>query len=105
MSWFIDWFTTMNVLKVVGLAGQAIFGCRFLVQWIASERQQRSVIPVAFWYISLLGGVLTLIYAVNIKEPVFILSQIGGIVIYARNLMFVYRDHSRSHPIMGPDRV
>jgi len=104
MSWFIDWFLNMNVLKVVGLAGQAIFGARFLVQWLASERAQRSVIPVAFWYISLIGGVLTLIYAVYIQEPVFILSQIGGVVIYMRNLMFIYRDR-RAHPLMGPDRA
>ena len=105
MSWFIDWFMSMNALKVIGLSGQAIFGCRFLVQWIASERAKRSVIPVAFWYISFFGGMLTLIYAVSIQEPVFILSQIGGTMIYARNLILIYRDRGHAHPLMGPDRV
>jgi lipid-A-disaccharide synthase-like uncharacterized protein len=105
MSWFIDWFMSMNALKVIGLAGQAIFGCRFIIQWIASERARKSVIPIAFWYISFLGGVLTLIYAFSIQEPVFILSQIGGTLIYARNLILIYRDRTRSHPLMGPDRA
>ena len=101
---FVAWFTSMNLLKVVGLAGQGIFGCRFLVQWLASERAKRSVIPVAFWYMSLFGGLLTLVYALYIHEPVFILSQIGGVVIYGRNLVLIYRDRRRAHPLMGPDR-
>ena len=105
MSWFLDWFMSMNALKVIGLAGQAIFGCRFVIQWIASERAQKSVIPIAFWYISFLGGLLTLIYAFSIREPVFILSQVGGTLIYGRNLILIYRDRSRAHPLMGPDRV
>jgi lipid-A-disaccharide synthase-like uncharacterized protein len=104
MSWFFAWFTTMNLMKVVGIAGQVVFGSRFFVQWLASERAERSVIPIAFWYLSFIGGVLTLIYAVYIQEPVFIFSQIGGLVIYSRNLMFVYRDRTRSHALMAPDR-
>lgn len=104
MSWFLVWFSTLNVMKVVGLAGQAIFGSRFFVQWIASERLGKSVIPVAFWYLSLIGCVLTFIYAIYIEEPVFIISQAGGLLIYSRNLYFVYRDRSRNHPLMSPDR-
>ena len=103
MTWFFAWFASMNVFKVVGLAGQAIFGSRFFVQWIASERARRSVIPLAFWYLSFTGGLLTLIYAVYIQEPVFIIAQIGGLVVYGRNLFFIYRDR-RPHPLMGPDR-
>jgi lipid-A-disaccharide synthase-like uncharacterized protein len=91
MGWFIEWFTTMNLMKTVGLAGQVIFGTRFFVQWFASERAKRSVIPLAFWYISVAGGLLTLVYAFYIQEPVFILSQLGGLVIYTRNLMFIHR--------------
>ena len=104
MSWFIGWFTTMDVMKTVGLLGQAIFGSRFLVQWLASERARRSIIPLAFWHLSFVGGVLTFIYAMHIHEPVFIISQLGGIAIYGRNLMFVYRDRQRSHPLMASDR-
>ncbi len=105
MSWFIAWFTTMNLMKTVGLGGQLIFGSRFFVQWLASERAQRSVIPLAFWHLSFLGGLLTLIYAIHIQEPVFIVSQLGGLVIYARNLTFIYRDRQRAHPLLGPDRT
>jgi lipid-A-disaccharide synthase-like uncharacterized protein len=105
MSWFIGWFATMNLMKTVGLAGQLIFGSRFFVQWLASERQNRSVIPLAFWHLSFLGGLLTLVYAVYIQEPVFIIAQAGGLIIYGRNLFFVYRDRKRSHPLMGPDRA
>jgi lipid-A-disaccharide synthase-like uncharacterized protein len=103
MHWFLEWFATMTFMKTVGIGGQAIFGSRFFVQWWASERAKRSVIPLAFWHLSFVGGLLTLIYAVHIREPVFILAQLGGLVIYGRNLMFVYRDRRR-HGLMDPDR-
>lgn len=105
MAWFVAWFSSMTLMKIVGLAGQIVFGSRFFVQWLASERMKRSVIPVAFWYLSLVGSILTLIYAIYIEEPVFIISQAGGLVIYSRNLYFVYRDRKHTHPLMGPDRV
>jgi len=105
MTWFIAWFSSITLMKVIGLVGQVIFGSRFLVQWLASERLGRSVIPVAFWYLSLVGCVLTFGYAIYIKEPVFILAQLGGMMIYSRNLYFVYRDRKRAHPMMGPDRA
>lgn len=76
---------------IVGFAGQALFSGRFLVQWIASERQKKSVIPVMFWYFSILGGSTLLIYAIHKQDPVFILGQGGGLLIYARNLYFVVR--------------
>ena len=105
MSWFIAWFSSITLIKVVGLAGQVVFGSRFFVQWLASERLGKSVIPVAFWYLSLVGCVLTFAYALYIEEPVFILSQAGGLLIYSRNLFFVYRDRRKNHPLMSPDRV
>lgn len=105
MTWFIEWFSTIDAMKTVGIVGQVLFGSRFFVQWMASERLGRSVIPVAFWYLSLFGGALTLVYAIRIQEPVFIVPQVGGIIIYARNLYFVYRDRGREHPLMGPDRT
>jgi lipid-A-disaccharide synthase-like uncharacterized protein len=98
MSWFIAWFTTMNLMKTVGLAGQAIFGSRFFVQWLASERAKRSVIPLAFWHLSFFGGLLTLVYAIHIQEPVFILSQAGGLIIYGRNLALIYRHRAAAAP-------
>ncbi len=104
MSWFLGWFATMNMMKTLGLAGQVIFGSRFFVQWFASERLKRSVIPLAFWHLSLVGGLLTLVYAFYIQEPVFIIAQLGGVLIYSRNLYFIYRQQ-RAPALMDPDRA
>ena len=78
----------------VGLAGQALFTARFLLQWLASERAKRSVVPLSFWYCSLGGGLILLLYALYKRDPVFILGQVGGVFIYARNLFFVRRARS-----------
>ena len=75
-----------------GFAGQALFSMRFLVQWIASERSRRSVVPVVFWYFSLAGGVTLLIYAIWRQDPVFILGQGIGIAVYLRNLQMIRRE-------------
>jgi len=75
----------------VGFLGQAMFSARFIVQWIHSERQRRSVIPVAFWYFSVAGGALLLVYAIYRLDPVFILGQGTGLLIYGRNLYFIMR--------------
>lgn len=72
-----------------GLFGQLLFTGRFLVQWIASERARRSVMPVAFWYFSIAGGLVLLAYAIYRADPVFILGQLMGVVIYARNLWLI----------------
>jgi lipid-A-disaccharide synthase-like uncharacterized protein len=80
----------------VGLLGQALFSMRFLVQWAASEREQRSVIPTAFWHLSIAGSVTLLVYAVHRTDPVFIVGQLTGVFIYARNLMFVWRERRQA---------
>jgi lipid-A-disaccharide synthase-like uncharacterized protein len=77
---------------LLGFAAQALFTMRFLVQWIASERLGRSVIPVAFWYFSICGGVLLLIYALYRRDAVFIAGQAFGVFVYLRNLYFVLRE-------------
>lgn len=74
---------------VFGLAGQLLFTARFLVQWLASERAKRSVVPVAFWYFSIGGGLILLTYAIYRADPVFILGQSMGVVIYVRNLWLI----------------
>ncbi len=76
-----------------GLFGQLLFTGRFLVQWIASERARRSVVPVAFWYLSIAGGVVLLAYAIYRADPVFIFGQSLGVVIYARNLWLIRTQH------------
>jgi len=78
----------------IGFLGQAMFSMRFLVQWLQSERQRRSIIPVAFWYFSIFGGVTLLAYAIWREDPVFILGQGAGLVIYARNLYFIRRERA-----------
>ena len=86
----------------VGFAGQALFSMRFLVQWWASERQKRSVIPVAFWFFSLAGGLTLLSYAIYRQDPVFIVGQAGGLFIYSRNLYFIYINRNRQDGVAAP---
>lgn len=82
-----EWFRSPAGWYVLGFAGQIIFGSRFFVQWIASERAKRVVIPELFWMLSLLGGTALFVYAVHKRDPVFALGQVSGLLIYVRNLM------------------
>ena len=75
----------------VGFLGQALFSMRFIIQWFVSERAKKSIVPVAFWYFSLAGGVTLLSYAIYRLDPVFIAGQAGGLLIYARNLYFIHK--------------
>ena len=77
---------------LVGYVAQIFFAMRFVVQWIASERAGRSVVPMAFWWFSIGGGLLLLAYAVTRRDPVFIVGQAFGVFVYARNLYWVLRD-------------
>ena len=77
---------------IAGLLGQLMFTMRFIVQWWASERAGRSVVPLAFWYFSILGGLIVLAYGIHKLEPVIILSQLPGVLIYSRNLYLIYRE-------------
>ena len=82
----------MNILaSPMGLLGQVLFFSRFLVQWLASEKTGKSVVPVSFWYLSIGGGGLLLFYAIWRKDPVIILGQLVGLFVYIRNLMLIYR--------------
>lgn len=83
--------TTEQVWVGIGLLGQALFSARFLVQWIATERRRQSVVPIAFWYFSVGGGMTLLAYAIFRRDPVFILGQGAGLLVYARNLYFIHR--------------
>jgi lipid-A-disaccharide synthase-like uncharacterized protein len=82
----LDWWVFL------GFVAQALFTMRFLVQWIASERVGRSVIPLAFWIFSIGGGLLLLVYALYRRDPVFIAGQALGVFVYLRNLYFVVRE-------------
>ncbi len=79
----------MNLWIVLGFIGQGIFGSRFVVQWVVSERRKQSVIPKAFWYLSIVGSLVLLSYAIYRRDPVFILGECGGVLIYTRNLVLL----------------
>ena len=84
--------TTENIWMGVGFLGQFMFSMRFIIQWLRSEKEKKSVIPVAFWYFSLAGGLILTIYAIYRKDPVFILGQGMGLFIYARNLALISKN-------------
>lgn len=84
---------------VVGFGGQLLFMARFVIQWFASERQQKSVIPVSFWYFSIFGALVLLVYAVHRRDPVFIAGQLLGVLIYLRNLHLIRLERTRAGAI------
>jgi lipid-A-disaccharide synthase-like uncharacterized protein len=85
----------MSVLwLVIGFLGQLLFSLRFLAQWVASERAGRSVVPLSFWYLSVLGGATLLAYAIYRADPVFIVGQLTGVFIYGRNLQLIRRERA-----------
>ena len=87
------WLTTPTIELIwlsIGLVAQLLFSMRFLVQWIATEKARASIIPETFWYFSFAGGILLLTYAIYRLDPVFILGQATGLVIYSRNLYFIW---------------
>jgi lipid-A-disaccharide synthase-like uncharacterized protein len=82
--------TAQNIWVMVGFIGQVIFGLRFVIQWIATERKKKVVVPVAFWYMSLAGTIILLSYSIYRLDPVFIAGFSLNMIIYLRNLYFVY---------------
>ena len=84
-------------MGMLGMLGQVLFFSRFLVQWIASEKTGKSVVPLSFWYLSIGGGFLLLVYAIWRKDPVITLGQAVGLFVYVRNLMLISR-HKASQP-------
>ena len=89
----------------IGLIGQAMFFGRFVVQWIASERAGRSVIPFAFWFFSVAGGLIVLVYAIYRLDPVFIIGNTTGLFIYGRNIFLIVREKRNAAPAnpLAPD--
>lgn len=82
----------------IGFFGQGLFFMRWVVQWLASERTAESHVPIAFWYMSLTGGLITLAYAIYRKDPVFIAGQSVGAFVYLRNLMLIRQTPARTQP-------
>ena len=94
----IEYFQKLSnielIFLIIGFVGQGLFASRFIVQWIYSERKGESSIPIIFWYLSIFGGIGLLIYAIFRKDPVIILGQSFGIIIYLRNLILIYKKNN-----------
>jgi lipid-A-disaccharide synthase-like uncharacterized protein len=97
-----NWLTPERIWLAVGFAGQALFASRFVIQWFKSEMEGRSVIPVAFWYCSIGGGVVLLAYAIYKKDPVFIIGQASGLLVYGRNLYLIFRERNLLRAASAP---
>ena len=95
-----NWLGKLDAWMVVGFAGQALFFGRFFIQWLVSEKRGESHVPLAFWFFSMAGGSVLLVYAIHKLDPVFILGQGGGLFIYARNLTLIYR--KKRQAAVGP---
>ncbi len=93
--WWVSTSGTEKTWLAVGFLAQLMFSMRFIVQWIASERARRSIVPETFWYFSVVGGAMLFAYAIYRLDPVFILGQGMGLVIYGRNIYFI-RTHHRN---------
>ncbi len=94
-----------KIWLAIGFLGQFLFSMRFLVQWIASEKARKSIIPHAFWLFSILGGLTLLSYAIYRQDPVFIVGQATGLFIYSRNIYFILRERKlqRDGPLAASD--
>tara|TARA_B100001179_G_scaffold216476_1_gene187537 strand:+ start:70 stop:351 length:282 start_codon:yes stop_codon:yes gene_type:complete len=89
-----------TIWLIIGFMGQMFFSARFFLQWIYSEIKKRSVIPLGFWYFSLLGGATLLAYAIYREDPVFIVGQGAGLIIYSRNLILIKKRNSEEKEII-----
>ena len=91
----IDLVTSWDFWIVIGFIGQFMFTMRFVVQWMASEKARKCIVPVSFWFFSLAGGAILFAYAIHKQDPVFITGQGMGLLIYIRNLYFVLNEHRK----------
>ena len=95
---YIQSLTSLEIIfLIIGFVGQGLFASRFIIQWIYSERKGESIIPLAFWYFSIFGGIGLLTYAIFRKDPVIISGQLFGVLIYARNLYLIYKKNKKNH--------
>ncbi|ALA60809.1 lipid-A-disaccharide synthase N-terminal domain-containing protein [Nitrospira moscoviensis] len=93
---------TETIWIAIGFFGQGLFFGRWIIQWVASERSSKSRVPISFWYMSLIGGLITLAYAIYRRDPVFIAGQSVGAVVYIRNLMLIYRPAASQASTLAP---
>lgn len=89
---------------ILGFTGQGLFGIRILIQWIHSEKQRRSVVPVTFWWFSIVGSFCLLIYAIHLRDPVILSGQLFGFIVYVRNIWLIYNERKaqQAPPLAAP---
>ena len=97
INYFYNLSQVEIIFLIIGFTGQALFASRFIVQWLYSEKVGESSIPITFWYLSIFGGIGLLTYAIFRKDPVIILGQSFGILIYLRNLILIYKKHNEKN--------
>ncbi len=103
-NWWASISTTELIWLGIGFTAQAMFSMRFIIQWIASERARQSIVPETFWYFSFAGGLMLFVYAVYRMDPVFMLGQGTGLLIYARNIYFITLAKRQDQPAaLKPD--
>lgn len=95
----------MNIFLIIGLIGQTMFSMRFIVQWAATEKAKKSVVPTSFWIFSIAGSSLLLIYAIHRKDPVFILGQAPNLFIYSRNLYFIHKNTIEKEDSLEEEKI
>ncbi len=99
---FAQWWAQTSVTELtwlaIGFGAQLMFSMRFIIQWIASEKARASIVPETFWYFSFMGGAMLLVYAIYRADPVFILGQALGLIIYSRNIYFIWMNKKSSRP-------
>jgi len=88
--WWAEISTAELTWLAIGFGAQLMFSMRFIIQWVASEKARASIVPETFWYFSFLGGAMLLVYAIHRADPVFILGQGLGLIIYSRNIYFIW---------------
>ncbi|MBL4725768.1 MAG: lipid-A-disaccharide synthase N-terminal domain-containing protein [Rhizobiaceae bacterium] len=91
-TWWANTSSTEILWLSVGFGAQLMFSMRFLIQWIASEKARASIVPETFWYFSFVGGAMLLVYAIYRVDPVFIMGQATGLLIYSRNIYFIWKN-------------
>ncbi|MGE0697657.1 MAG: lipid-A-disaccharide synthase N-terminal domain-containing protein [Hyphomicrobiaceae bacterium] len=102
-AWWASVSTTELLWLSVGFVAQLLFSMRFILQWIASERAKRSIVPEVFWYFSVAGGALLFAYAIYRADPVFVLGQGMGLFIYARNIHLIWKNKSDAPSTTAPN--
>lgn len=108
-QWWAETPSTELAWLLIGFTAQLMFSMRFIIQWIASEKARRSIVPETFWYFSFFGGLMLFAYAIYRVDPVFIMGQGTGLLIYARNIYFIWSDKKNARemseqPAAAPDQ-